>query len=250
MKLFNKFTKKNDIQEAFKLNLKYISNTNKNVKVIQDQFIKTNTRYYLTVGEVDCPTGRIIVSDPLAYLSSNHYCPILENEIPIGKYPVEVAICRSKHIGIRICTIRLKIKTSDAIRYELAKPTPESAFAKGKDGILSGFPVDAGMVSICDEKVGQEYQSFLDRWYKENPDGNHYDDYFAFLFKESADNLPQYQRDEGDFIEWENPCTKNKMVLIASGFGDGFYQSYWGYDENKEICELIIPLINPDLFGV
>ena len=38
--------------------------------------------------------------------------------------------------------------------------------------------------------------------------------------------------------------------MIASGLGDGFYQSYWGYDAQNEICELIVPLVNPDLFGV
>lgn len=38
--------------------------------------------------------------------------------------------------------------------------------------------------------------------------------------------------------------------MVASGFGDGFYQSYWGYDLNNEICELIIPLVNPDSFGL
>ena len=38
--------------------------------------------------------------------------------------------------------------------------------------------------------------------------------------------------------------------MIASGFGDGFYQFYWGYDNDNERCELIIPLVNPDLFGI
>ena len=68
--------------------------------------------------------------------------------------------------------------------------------------------------------------------------------------KESYEKFPQYQRKGGDFIEWENPNTKNKLVMVASGLGDGFYQSYWGYDSNNDICELIVPLVNPDLFGL
>ena len=87
-------------------------------------------------------------------------------------------------------------------------------------------------------------------WKKENPEGNYYNDYFESFFKESFKKIPQYQRECGDFIEWNNPKTNNKLVMITSGFGDGFYQSYWGYDSEKEICELIIPLINPDLFGL
>lgn len=257
MKLFKKFKKEIDnkdtsidIQDAFKLNLKYIADTCKDVNVIRNQFVKTNTRYFLTVGEINCPTGRIVVSDPLAYLVAERFSPVLENQVLIGKYPVEVSICRSDLIGIRMCTVKMKIKPSVAIRYELAKSTQESAVAKGKDGIINGFPVDAGMVCICDEKVAKEYQSFINEWYKQNPDGNHYDDYFSHFFKQSALALPQYQREEGDFIEWANPYTKNRMVMVASGLGDGFYQSYWGYDKHSEICELIIPMVNPDFFGV
>lgn len=145
---------------------------------------------------------------------------------------------------------KIKNKKTRAVKYELALPTKDSAAFTSKDEIISGFPVDAGMTCICDEKTAKEYKEFLDDWYKENPNGNHYDDYFANFFKESEQKLPQFQREDGDFIEWKNPKTNSKLVMVASGFGDGFYQSYWGYDESNEICELIIPLVNPDLFGL
>ncbi len=254
MGLFDKFKKKEnteiDIQKAFEANLKYISNIDVNVNDIKSQFVKSNTRFYLTIGKVSCPTGNIIISDPLAYLPSNKFCPVLNVQIPFGEYPVEVAICRSDIIGIRMCTVKLKIKEAEAVSYSLAKPTNESAAFVAKDGVLSGFPVDAGMISICDEKVAKEYQDFIANWYKDNPNGNHYDDYFDKFFKESDEKYPQFQRQGGDFIEWENPKTKNKLIMVASGFGDGFYQRYWGYDSNNEICELIVPLVNPDLFGL
>lgn len=239
-----------DIRKAFEANLKYISDTKKDVDVIKRQFIKSNTRFYLTIGKVNCPTGKIVVADPLAYLPVNKYCPVLAIPVPAGEYPVELSICRGNEIGLRMCTAKLKLKGTEAMSYKLAKPTEESAAFKAKDGIVSGFPVDAGMISICDEQVAKEYQDFIDAWYKEHPGGNHYDDYFAAQFKESYERLPQYQRDGGDFIEWENPKTKNKLVMVASGFGDGFYQSYWGYDAANAVCELIVPLVNPDLFGL
>lgn len=70
----------------------------------------------------------------------------------------------------------------------------------------------------------------------------------AHFFTESEKALPAYQREDGDFIEWTNPNSRNKMVMIASGFGDGFYQSFWGYDKENELCELIVPMVNPDIF--
>ncbi len=239
--------KKVDMQEVFKQNLKYISNTEIEPQKIQNQFIKTDTRFYWKVGEIDCPSGTIIVSDPLCYLASGKCCPILEQRIPTGTYPVEVSIIKSPDAGIRMCTVRLKTKETTALKYQCATPTEATAAFHATDGIVSGFPVDAGMISICDQKVAAEYQKFLDQWYQEHPDGNHYDDYFAKYFQESYDKYPEYQREEGDFIEWTNPDTNHKMVMVASGFGDGFYQSYWGYDEENEICELIVPLIDADL---
>lgn len=239
-----------DIRKAFEANLKYISSTEKDVDGIKRQFVKSDTRFYLTIGKVDCPTGKIVVSDPLAYLPSNQYSPVLAIPVPAGEYPVELSVCRGNGIGLRMCTARLKLKETEAESYKLAEPTEESAAFRAKDGTVSGFPVDAGMISLCDEQVAKEYREFVDAWHKEHPGGNHYDDYFAAQFKESYERLPQYQRDGGDFIEWENPKTKNKLVMIASGFGDGFYQSYWGYDAANTVCELIVPLVNPDLFGL
>jgi len=49
----------------------------------------------------------------------------------------------------------------------LANPTKESAAFVGKDGVLSGFPVDAGMISICDEQVAKEYKDFINEWYED-----------------------------------------------------------------------------------
>lgn len=236
------------LQEAFERNLKFISQTEIDVDVIERQFVKSESFFYLTVGKIDCPTGRLIVSDPLCYLPTNRFSPELDITIPVGTYLVEVSIFRNSIVGIRMCTARLKIKDTKAIRYVRAMPTVKTANANGKDGILSGFPVDAGMMGFCDVQVADEYRAFLEQWHQENPGKNHYDDYFAKYFAQSEKELPAYQREGGDFIEWANPQTGHKMVMIASGFGDGFYQCYWGYDENNEICECIVPMVNPELF--
>lgn len=239
---------KQDIQTRFEKNLKYISQTEINTDVIERQFVKSETRFYLTVGQIDCPTGKIIISDPLCYLATGEFSPQLAISIPIGVYPVEVSIYRNQSIGIRMCTARLKIKDTKAVRYLCAEATEETAVAKCSDGNASGFPVEAGMMSFCDAQVADEYRAFLGAWHKDNPGKNHYDDYFAAFFAKSEEASPQFQREGGDFIEWANPQTGNRMVMVASGFGDGFYQGYWGYDAQNEICELIVPLVNPDIF--
>lgn len=214
---------------------------------IESQFVKTDNRYYLKVGEIDCPTGNIIAADPLAYLPSRQFSPVLEQAIPAGKYPVIVSICRNNIIGIRMCTAMLKIKDKKAVKYIKANATAETGI-EFKDGILQGFPVDAGMTCFCDVQVAEEYSKFIDNWYKLNPNKNHYDNYFSAFFAESYESLPAYQREDGDFIEWANPETGNKLVMVSSGLGDGFYCAYYGYDEVDNLCQIIIPMVNPSIF--
>ncbi|MBR4036618.1 MAG: DUF4241 domain-containing protein [Oscillospiraceae bacterium] len=216
-------------------------------EAIAGQFVKNESRFYLTVGYVDLPTGNVVAADPLVYLPSLQFSPVLAQAVPRGSYPVMVSICRSGSIGLRMCTAMLKINDNPVIKYVRAESSEETAI-KLKDGKMDGFPVDAGMMCFGDARTADEYRVFLDKWYQANPDGNHYDDYFAAMFAQSYNDLPAYQREGGDFIQWTNPDTGSKMVMIASGLGDGFYCSYYGYDRDEEICRIIVPMVNPDIF--
>ncbi len=237
-----------EFEEKYNKNTEFINQEKINADDIMNQFVKTDSRYFLTVGEIDCPSGNIVVSDPLAYLPIARFSPKLTKIIPSGKYPVLVSICRQSDIGIRMCTAMLKIKDTEAVEYERATAT-EDTVIKLEDGDMEGFPVDAGVMTICDAAVANDFIDFIDDWHKENPDGNHYDDYFAAFFAKSYEELPDYQREGGDFIEWANPNTGKKMVMIASGLGDGFYGAYYGYDKDGDICQIIVPMVNPSIFG-
>lgn len=241
--------KQKSFQELFSKNLKFISQSEIDVETIERQFVKSESRYYLTVGYVDCPSGKIAVADPLAYMGIPQYTTVLDKSIPAGTYPVEVSIYRSDILSIRMCSAKLKVNANKPIKYVQAKfDNKYGGFRDKNNQLIPGFGVDAGMVSFCDVEVVKEYDSFLEKWHNEHPYGNHYDDYFASFFKESEEKLPAYQRSGGDFIEWAIPKSGHRLVMIASGFGDGFYQCYYGYDEKDEICEILVPMVNPDLF--
>lgn len=235
------------IEKLFKENCKFISKTELDAEFIKRQFVKTETRDHIVIGEVSLPTGKIRVGDPLAYMCTGSYTPELQRTVKTGIYPVEIAISRTPVASVRISTARVRFSHKTAVRYELAEPTPETTAFKCSDGDLTGFPVDAGMMSFMDSAVMEEYIGFIDKWHEENPDGNHYDDYFADLFSDSYEKMPDYQRGGGDFIQWTVPGTNHSLVMLCSGFGDGFYQCYWGIDDNGEVCELTVPLVNSDM---
>lgn len=77
-------TKSTDIGGLFQQNRRAISRAEIRAADIDRQFVKTQTRFFLTVGEIDCPSGRIVVSDPLCYLAAGKMCPELATPIPAG----------------------------------------------------------------------------------------------------------------------------------------------------------------------
>ncbi len=237
------------VQNVFEHNLKYISQTEADPEKIARQFVKSETRNFLTVGTVDIKSGRVVVADPISYMSGSRViAPVLKNEIPCGSYRAEISVCSHEIVGMRYCTARLKIKDTAAVRYELAEPLEGTSAFMASDGEMSGFPVDAGMMCFVDAEGAKNYASFIDNWHAQNPNKNHYDDYLAALFAQSAKDEPQYQRNGGDYIRWTNAETGERMVQINFGFGDGFYQCFWGFDGGGEICELIVPMIDPDIY--
>ena len=65
---------------------------------------------------------------------------------------------------------------------------------------------------------------------------------------QSYKNEPNYQRKGGDYILWQLPKSENNIAMFASGLGDGFYHALWGFDSSGEVCELVIPFMNAELY--
>ena len=200
---------------AFEKNLDFLRKDEYSKEFIENLFTESDRISLHTIGKVDFPTGQIIIADPLCYLHSEENRKILDRTIPIGKYEVELAILNSKTISKRVAGARLKIKNDKIICYEQTQ---------NKSSKLNGFGVDAGLASFCDVTVAEEYTKF----YSNN-------DYFIKLLQGKQ------------FIHWEIPGTNHKIAMFETGFGDGYYMSLYGLNEKDEVCELVIPFINPEL---
>ena len=200
---------------AFEKNLSFLRKDEYSKEFIENLFTESNKISLYTIGEVDFPTGQVIIADPLCYLHSEENRKILDRTIPIGKYEVELAILNSKTISKKVAGARLKIRNDKVTHYKQTQ---------NKSSKLNGFGVDAGLASFCDATVAEEYTKF----YSNN-------DYFIKLLQGKQ------------FIDWEIPGTNHKIAMFETGFGDGYYMSLYGLNEKDEVCELVIPFINPEL---
>jgi len=237
-----------DFMKAFSNNLEYISRFNVTTEEVHKLFSPNENQTVVVLGEVNLPSGEIVVADPLCYLFNPEFARPLNYTVRPGSYPVALSIHFFKLIDVRIIAAKLRLTDAEAVRYEVAMPQGTSIEQLDEPGILPGFGVDAGMGSFCDKKTAEKYAEWISEWHKKNPGKNHYEDYFAAHFKESYTSHPDTQREGGDYLLWTIPQTEGSIALFASGLGDGFYQSFWGFDTENHLCELVIPLINPDLF--
>lgn len=189
----------------------------------------------LEIGNVNLPTGKIIICDPLMYIDSK---PLVKTVTP-GKYPIKIYVAKTKDSGDRHALAQLEFSKKKAIKWVLALRENENIKELEYDDSFFGFPVDAGLASFFDYKTGIEYQKFESDFAKSNPNGNIYDDFFEIEFKKNSKN--KNNPDEiGDWINYTFPNTELNIPMFQSGYGDGFYPAYWGIDEQGNVSSLVI----------
>ena len=64
------------------------------------------------------------------------------------------------------------------------------------------------------------------------------------MLEESFKKFPKYQRDYGDWANFIIPDTDLNIPIFASGWGDGDYPCYFGYDEKGKVCGFYIHFID------
>lgn len=197
--------------------------------------------FVLDMGEVNFPSGKIIVRDPLVWLSKREL-PYLQT-VPVGKYRLETLVAKIEEDHYRYVATRVKFTDQDPVAYYEALSGDED-LDSFDEGSFYGFAVDAGLATVVDVETRDAYCDFEEAWYKKNPDKNIYDDFFAEVFRQSFIENPLYQRYGGDWINFKIPGTDLSIPMIQSGFGDGVYPVYFGYDKDNQLCDLVIEYIN------
>ena len=209
-------------------------------EVFEKNEIQGKKLFVLEMGEITFPTGEVLVRDPLVWLHRKEK-PYL-TKVPTGKYMIETLVAEIEEEHYRYVLTRVKFNENKPVVYYEALKGDENLEGVDNESIF-GFMVDAGLATIVDVKTREKYCDFVDEWYKENPGKNIYDDFFAKEFKENAIKNPKFQREEGDWINFKITNTDLSIPMIQSGFGDGQYPVYFGYDEKENLCDVVLEYI-------
>lgn len=200
-------------------------------KAFEDKKFNDTELDILEIGEVNLSSGKLVACDPLAYLYDDIE-PFIQSLNP-GKYKVSLLIIKDEE---RIAMAKISFSGNKPKTYELAV-TGEEDLSEVEEGEFFGYPVDAGMGCVCDYDTAKKYLEY-EKKLEEESNGefdNRYDDLFSDLLEDNAQKNPKYQSEYGDWLNWNVPESDSNIVLFTSGYGDGYYPSYFGYDENGNI---------------
>lgn len=195
----------------------------------------------LDIGTVHCPTGKIFACDPLIEMEDS--LPFIQT-IPAGTYPIKICVVPSEEYGNRYACAKLEISNEKPMRYEMGMVGEENLYEDLDDDSYFGFGVDAGMGCIADIQFQIAFKEYWAKRLEKDPDIDPYNDLFCELLEENAKSHPKYQESHGDWLNWTIPNTNYNIPIFSSGWGDGYYPVYFGYDKNNEVCAVYVKFID------
>ena len=191
----------------------------------------------LEIGTVRFPSGTILACDPLIELEDA--LPFLQT-VPAGTYPVTICVVPNKDYGDRYACVKVTISDKKPVRYDMGMIGNEDLDEELDDDDFFGFFVDAGMGCIVDVKAQEAFRAYWAQRKSEEDGIDPYNDLFCDLLEENSKANPKYQRDIGDWLNWTVPGTDCDIPIFASGWGDGAYPCYFGYDADDKVCGVYI----------
>ena len=195
----------------------------------------------LDIGAVHFPSGTIFACDPLVELEDT---PPFIQTIPAGTYPVKICVVPSEKYGDRYACVKVEVSREKPVRYELGMTGKEDLDEELDEDEYFGFGVDAGMGCVADIQTQAAFKTYWAKRLEEDPDIDPYNDLFCDLLEENAKACPKYQLSHGDWLNWTVPDTDCNLPIFASGWGDGYYPVYFGYDAKGEVCAVYVRFID------
>lgn len=148
--------------------------------------------------------------------------------VPPGRYPVRLAHARVHgEAGGRIAFARVDFAAKPVVRWQMAL-TPGQDAATLKPDHIFGYPVDAGTGSFMDQAAArnmlskmadsEQAQAITDKWISDGEVNGKTKGLQFFLDENIA---------------------PNNIIMFQSGWGDGFYASYFGFAADNTVAALL-----------
>jgi hypothetical protein len=181
-------------------------------------------------GLLKLPSGRICAADPFVMLTDTK--PFTQ-AVPAGTFSVRLAVADFPSGGLRVAFARVLFSDAPVARWSMAVVDGQDVSTL-KDGHIFGYGVDAGTGSFFDPAAGKAAAALLDAnenaWEAWQTDGEA--------------NGPKLVGPY--FFLLDQPLGEANAIMFDSGWGDGFYASWFGYDAQGNVAALVTDFATVD----
>lgn len=177
----------------------------------------------VAAGSLKLPSGRICAADPFIALTD---AKPFTQATPAGAFPVRLAVASFPSGGLRVAFARVDFSAAPITRWSMAVVDGQDVGTLKEDHIF-GYGVDAGTGSFFDPVAGKAAAGFLDA----NPDA------WEAWQTEGESNGPKVVGPY--FFMLDLPLGAANAIMFGSGWGDGFYASWFGYDAQGNVAALV-----------
>ena len=189
---------------------------------VQDVTISTHQ-----IGELILTSGRIIACDPLIGPDTRYY---FKKTLELGRYPVIVSVADFQPSGeARFACAMLRIGDKTPVRWEIAFIN-EPNINQTDDQVFYG--VDAGTGCFVDSDAAQILEDLF-------PDEDQFEGFCDRILAEMENNSFGKHRTAGWANMQVSEASEANIITFSSGWGDGGYASFWGYDASGNLTGLV-----------
>lgn len=197
-----------------------LRNGNKASLFINAKFKQSITEQPLCM--LNLPSGNIVANDPICCYQTEPFT----KKVKPGKYPVILYI-HSIDDDKRVAFAEIRFSHNSPVKFELALIDGQDISTLTDDEFF-GYGVDSGTGGFCDEEICLEYEKLGD------------------IPTELENMLDSSYVDTYSVADYFLPNSDRNMAFFSSGYGDGYYSSYWGFDKDGNICSLITDFLTLD----
>ncbi|UOQ51812.1 DUF4241 domain-containing protein [Hymenobacter cellulosivorans] len=187
-----------------------------NAQVRRDSLTINLTPDFL--GNLPVPSGRIIATDPVSMRTT-----AFTTKFPRGRFPVELAVAHFNE-DERVAFARIVFSAQPVARWEMALLRGQKPLAI-HDSAYYGYPVDGGTGLFIDARHMMGLKNYL------NNQGA-----YEELFIKGFELSPSGQSYRTGFLIAAHSDT---LATFSTGWGDGFYATYVGFDAQNHPCRLL-----------
>ncbi|RAS80112.1 DUF4241 domain-containing protein [Priestia endophytica] len=179
--------------------------------------------HYQSIKNITILSGNIVACDPNFFEEST---PFQKNVQP-GSYPVSLLLDKENSVA----GVLITFSNQKPVRFEMATK-PGQHIKNLEKNMIFGHPVDTGLSCFADGSAVLKMEELERKKINELGDDfiSFYDDVLEEKLEENNDMWGNLILDEEHNLN---------ALIFSSGYGDGFYASYWGIDEKGNVVSLV-----------